>query len=246
MFAWYWSLPFSVLLLIIISLVYSLFLHRMCAHQSIIITSNKLVHFCRFWWWLMGFWYPNWVRHMSAIHRKHHRHTDTPQDPHSPYFYSLSKLLFVFRASKLGPYYVTSKEVEQSTSDLPIYNDWVEQSIYSRYHKYTFLILILLFFLLFGVWGMVISIPLVFAIRLAGRLHNYLSHKVGYRHKLATDNSRNIFPIGILLSGEELHANHHNSPGSPRLSTTWWEFDFGWTIILVLRFFGLVKLATDK
>lgn len=250
MFAWYWSLPFAVLLLMLTTAVYSIFIHRACAHKSVIFTSTALINFCRFWWWLMGFWYPNWVQHMSAMHRKHHIRTDTAEDPHSPYVYSLAQLLFVFHNPGPGqPYYMKAEEVQKLASDLPTYNDWAEQHVYSQYYKYTFFILVALFFLLFGFWGMMCSIPLLIGIRLTARMHNYLSHKVGYRHGpplKETDHSKNLFPIGFLLSGEELHANHHNSPGSARLSTRWWEFDFGWTIILILRFFGLIKLSSKK
>ena len=48
---------------------------------------------------------------------------------------------------------------------------------------------------------------------------NGIGHFWGYRNwdVPAPDASRNIFPIGILIGGEELHNNHHAFPASAKL-----------------------------
>jgi hypothetical protein len=47
---------------------------------------------------------------------------------------------------------------------------------------------------------------------------NGVGHCIGYRNWKTKDQSKNIFPFGIIVGGEELHNNHHNSPGNPKLS----------------------------
>lgn len=64
----------------------------------------------------------------------------------------------------------------------------------------------------------------------------------GYRNWPAADASTNIFPIGILIGGEELHNNHHAFPTSARLSSKWYEFDIGWLYIRTLQALGLAKV----
>lgn len=249
MFAWYWSLPFTVVLIIITSLCITIFLHRIHAHKSVVLLNSKFEDACRFWLWLMGYWHVNLVKGWCALHRKHHLKSDTKDDPHSPFIYSFSQILFVMKDPKPGdPYYLTAEELEKYGTGVPVYNDWMERNVYSLYYKYTPLILLAIFFILFGFWGMIASIPLLVFIRFIGRMHNYLSHKIGYRNRPATgtDHSVNMFPIGFFLSGEEFGANHHDNPSNPKFSEKWWEFDLGWLGIQILRFFKIVKLARDN
>ena len=59
----------------------TLYLHRSQAHRGV--TFNPVVaHAMRFWLWLTtGMVTKEWV----ATHRKHHRYTEEPGDPHSPH-----------------------------------------------------------------------------------------------------------------------------------------------------------------
>jgi stearoyl-CoA desaturase (delta-9 desaturase) len=71
---------------------------------------------------------------------------------------------------------------------------------------------------------------------------NGVGHWLGYRNKETKDKSRNFLPWGIWIGGEELHNNHHIDPASPKLSNRWFEFDIGWTWLLLFRFVKLAKL----
>jgi stearoyl-CoA desaturase (delta-9 desaturase) len=51
-----------------------------------------------------------------------------------------------------------------------------------------------------------------------------------------------VFPIGILIGGEELHNNHHTFGTSAKLSSKWYEFDIGWMYIRILESCGLAKV----
>ena len=48
-------------------------------------------------------------------------------------------------------------------------------------------------------------------------------------------------PIAVLVSGEELHNNHHRWPRSAKFSMKWWEVDAGWMLIRTLAAFGLAS-----
>jgi stearoyl-CoA desaturase (delta-9 desaturase) len=69
-----------------------------------------------------------------------------------------------------------------------------------------------------------------------------LGHSIGYRNYNSKDNSHNYFPFGLMAGGDEFHNNHHYSPGNPKYSQRWFEFDIGWVCITVLRYLGLAKL----
>src|SRR4029079_9648553 len=55
------------------------------------------------------------------------------------------------------------------------------------------------------------------------------------------DASTNLFPIGVLIGGEEFHNNHHAHPTSAKLSSAWYEFDIGWMYIRLLEALALAR-----
>ena len=122
--------------------------------------------------------------------------------------------------------------------------DWVEHHVFEP-HKYTGPVLLLVLnVLLFGfvvgpiLWaGQVLWVPFW-----AAGVVNGLGHTIGYRNYKVKDASRNLIPVGLLLSGEELHNNHHKFPSSAKFSKRWFEFDMGWFYIQVLRVFGLARV----
>jgi stearoyl-CoA desaturase (delta-9 desaturase) len=71
---------------------------------------------------------------------------------------------------------------------------------------------------------------------------NGIGHYWGYRNWDCADASRNIFPLGILIGGEELHNNHHAFASSAKLSSKWYELDIGWLYIRILQALGLAKV----
>jgi stearoyl-CoA desaturase (delta-9 desaturase) len=71
---------------------------------------------------------------------------------------------------------------------------------------------------------------------------NGIGHYFGYRNFNAEDASTNIFPLGILIGGEELHNNHHAYAASAKLSSKWYEFDIGWMYIRGMETLGLARV----
>ena len=217
----------------------TVYLHRGQAHRGL--TFHPLLeHFMRFWLWITtGMVTKQWV----AIHRKHHRYSDQPGDPHSPHVYGIRQVLF--KGALL--YHEASKDKDMVNSyggGTP--SDWMEHNIYSAHSRLGIGILLVLNTLIFGWWGLLIwGIQMLWIPFWAAGVINGLAHWWGYRNGQTKDRSRNISPWGIIIGGEELHNNHHLEPSSPKLSKNWWEFDIGWFYIRVLEILRLAKVRNE-
>jgi stearoyl-CoA desaturase (delta-9 desaturase) len=219
----------------------SLYLHRSLTHQSVVFSPIAAFPM-RVWLWLFtGMSAKQWV----AVHRKHHAFVDTENDPHSPVIHGWAHILF------LGVMYYRKAYGDAAT--LEKYSRGLKEDFFEKYIfvplKYVgpvvlYGITALTFGPLFGlfVWiGLVLWVPFW-----AAGVVNGLGHTVGYRNFPVEDASTNILPVGLLLSGEELHNNHHKMPSSAKFSVKWFEFDMGWVYISILRFFRLAKLRTAE
>jgi stearoyl-CoA desaturase (Delta-9 desaturase) len=214
----------------------TLFLHRGQAHKALIF-HPVLSHFMRFWLWLTtGMVTKQWV----AVHRKHHRFSDEPGDPHSPHVYGIKQVFF--KGAVL--YHEASKDkVMVDTYGAGTPADWIEHNLYSAHSRLGIGILLVLTTLMFGWWGIVIwGIQMLWIPFWAAGVVNGVAHWWGYRNGETRDKSRNISPWGIIIGGECLHNNHHLEPGNPRLSRRWFEFDIGWMYINIFSFLGLLKV----
>src|SRR5690606_19275585 len=69
-----------------------------------------------------------------------------------------------------------------------------------------------------------------------------LCHAKGYRNFETDDAATNLWPLGLLVAGEELHNNHHAFPTSARFSMRRHEVDMGWLHLKVLEALGLAKI----
>jgi stearoyl-CoA desaturase (delta-9 desaturase) len=191
----------------------------------------------RFWLWLTtGMVTKQWV----AIHRKHHRFIDTDGDPHSPKLFGIKNI--VFRG--VYYYYQAAKDarmVVEYGAGTP--NDWVERKIYTKHHFLGVSLMLAINVLLFGWIGILIwLLQIVWIPFWAAGVINGLGHWWGYSNSDNKDSSRNIFPFGIWIGGEELHNNHHAEPANPRLSRKWWEIDIGWIWINIFKQLRLLKI----
>src|SRR6185503_12637887 len=122
-------------------------------------------------------------------------------------------------------------------------NDWLERNLYSR-HRYAGLLLTAVIDLvLFGLPGIAIyAVQMVWIPFWAAGVINGVGHYWGYRNFETQDTSRNIWPVGILIGGEEFHNNHHAYGSSAKFSSKWWELDIGWLYICALERLGLASI----
>lgn len=214
----------------------TLYLHRDATHRGLDL-HPWLRHVFRFWLWMTtGMVTREWV----AVHRKHHAHCETEQDPHSPMVYGIRKVLLegaeLYQAAAASP-----QTLEKYGRGAP--DDWVERHLYSKYRSLGIVFMALLDLTLFGVPGIIIIAAQMMAVPLvAAGVINGLGHYTGYRNFECSDAARNIVPWGILVVGEELHNNHHAFPASAKFSVRPWEFDLGWLYIRLFEILGLARV----
>ena len=235
--------PLAMFVLILASmqisfLAVSLYLHRGQTHGAISF-HPLLSHFFRLWLWLTtaGLVTRQWV----AVHRKHHAKCDTEDDPHSPQVHGIGKLLT--QGTLLYRRAARDKDMVKMYG-LGVKEDGLDRALYIKHPFLGAPLFLVVNIVLFGfstgalVWlCQVITVPFW-----ASGFVNGLAHYIGYRNNVTRDASRNLFPLGLFLCGEELHNNHHARPGSAKLSQKWWEFDMGWLAIRLFSLVGLVKI----
>ncbi|ACV35839.1 fatty acid desaturase [Accumulibacter sp.] len=216
----------------------TIFLHRHQAHRALDL-HPLVAHFFRLWLWLStGMVTKEW----AAIHRKHHAKCETAEDPHSPQVFGINRVLWggVFLYVKEARNGDTLQRYGRGTPD-----DWLENHLYSPWHKLGIVIMLAIDVAIFGVFpGVLIWLVQMLWIPFwAAGVINGLGHFWGYRNFNSPDASTNLFPWGILIGGEELHNNHHTFATSARLSNRWYEFDVGW---LYIRILAALRLAHIK
>jgi len=214
----------------------TIYLHRHQAHRALELHAIPS-HFFRFWLWLTT---GQVTKEWAAIHRKHHAKCDTEEDPHSPQTRGIRKVLF--EGAEL--YRIESKN--QETLDKYGHgtpNDWIERHLYSRYSWAGVILQLFINVALFGVIGITIwAVQMMWIPVTAAGIINGIGHYWGYRNYDCNDAATNIFPLGILIGGEELHNNHHTYATSAKLSSKWYEIDLGWGYIRALEMAGLAKV----
>ncbi|HEX8746215.1 MAG TPA: fatty acid desaturase [Pyrinomonadaceae bacterium] len=172
-----------------------------------------------------------------TTHRIHHAHTDAPGDPHTPRDGSWWAHMGWVLTGTAQRYDKTVRE--RYAPDLmkdPVHR-WLE--------KWYFVPLIILGIVLLAVggwpmlfWGIFFRVTLGFH---GTWLVNSATHLWGKRRFETTDDSRNSWWVALLSFGEGWHNNHHAHPRAARHGLTWYEIDFNWWSIQVLRLLGLAK-----
>ena len=167
------------------------------------------------------------------VHRNHHRHTDGPEDFHSPaqrsFLFAHVGWIFVPRAN-LADY--------EAVKDLSVYPElrWLD-----RYWVVPFLGLGAAFLASGGlhafVWGFLVS---TFVLWQATFCINSVAHLFGRRRFPTPDTSRNSLSLALLTLGEGWHNNHHYYPGSMWQGFYWWQVDFAAYGLTLLSWLGLI------
>jgi stearoyl-CoA desaturase (delta-9 desaturase) len=170
-----------------------------------------------------------WASH----HRRHHRFSDTPDDPHSPHVTS-------FWGSHIG--WVLSKDSNHTPwDDIKDWSRYPELRWLDRNHWVPGILLAVACYLIGGwsglVWGFVVSTVVLYH---ATFTINSISHLIGTRRYATSDDSRNNFVLAIITLGEGWHNNHHHYQSSANQGFFWWEIDISFMVLRVLALFGLV------
>lgn len=223
---------------------FSVYYHRANAHGMMTL-SKPLEHFCRFVNYTVGLGTTSeWLRFMVANHRFHHLNSDTVRDMQSPLNRPFISYLVSGHIDKSKFPKIITNEV---APDIPLITDWVQVNVYNKFKLGGALFMGVVYFLftssvLFGLLGLVTTA--IITPRIMYVVSDYALHRVGYRHEVQRerDVSRNLFPIGLFLWGEEFHSNHHYKPGRLNFAMKRYEFDFGYYFILLLNKTKVLKL----
>ena len=169
----------------------------------------------------------------SSWHRHHHRHTDTPQDAHSPVQYG-------FWQAHLG--WILCGDYDDP--DLSNVRDLTRVPELRFLDRHKWLPLIAYAFGCYAiagiagvVWGFVLSSVLLLH---ATALINSLAHVWGSRRYETKDSSRNNPWLALITLGEGWHNNHHHAMSYARQGFLWWELDVTYYALKVLSWLGVV------
>ena len=182
----------------------------------------------------------------AAHHRHHHRHSDAPEDPHSP--------RHGFWRSHMG-WFLTKRAFATDLRRVPDLARFPELRWLDRFDV---AVPAAMAVALYGVgevlervapglgtngpqllvWGFFVSTVVLFH---ATVTINSLAHRFGSRRFATTDDSRNNLWLALLTFGEGWHNNHHFYASSARQGFRWWEVDLTWYGLRLLAALGLVR-----
>jgi stearoyl-CoA desaturase (delta-9 desaturase) len=219
----------------------TLYLHRSQTHGAI--TFHPVVaHFMRFWLWVRtAMPTKEWV----SVHRCHHAHVDTPEDPHSPIFYGIWRVLFL----GTGLYHKAAHNgaiIAQYGKGTPA--DVLERRLYAPLSLLGPVVTLVSNAWLFGVWGIGMwLVEMAWIPFFAAGVINGLGHWWGYRNFATPDESRNLPGQywAILTCGESLHNNHHHIQNSPRFAMERGELDPGYWYFSAMKILGLARARQE-
>lgn len=170
----------------------------------------------------------------AAHHRKHHRHSDTELDVHSPNEHG-------FWWSHMG--WITAPgNFPTDMSEVGDLARYPELRFLDRFDVLVPLLLAVTLFALAGwqmlVWGFFISTVVLFHCTC---FINSLAHRMGTQRYDTGDQSRNSLLLALITFGEGWHNNHHKYPGSTRQGFFWWEIDLTYYGLRILEAIGLIR-----
>jgi stearoyl-CoA desaturase (delta-9 desaturase) len=178
----------------------------------------------------------------AAIHRHHHKHSDQPQDVHSP------KNGFYW--SHIG--WILSSNYNRTMTELvPDLVKYRELRWLDKYYLIPQLglaaVVFLLGLLVTGAWlpalGVLLVGWLLSTILMSHTTYtiNSLSHVFGHRRYATRDTSRNNWLLALITGGEGWHNNHHHYQGSARQGFKWYEIDTTYYVLWVMSKLRLVS-----
>ena len=217
------------------------FYHRYFSHRSF--KTGRVVQFIgAFIACSSGQRGPLW---WAAHHRRHHRHSDTDQDIHSPHAKG------VFWSHTL--WFMTDYAVPTLLKEIPDWLKFPELRFINRFDWIPVLVLGYGCYLLGSwdwfhsatglnslttfIWGFLVPTVCLYHATFAV---NSISHLFGKKRFDTGDESRNNGLVALLTFGEGWHNNHHFFPGSARQGFFRGEIDITYYFLKVMSCLGLV------
>lgn len=181
----------------------------------------------------------------SANHRIHHKHSDTPEDPHSANIYG-------FWYAHIG--WIMGPEYKPTRFDLIKDHKAKELMWLNKWHMVPAVVLAIAVYFVgnkvngtgwfdwtAGLSTLLIGFFLSTVILYHGTFTiNSLMHKIGNKRYYTGDESRNSAILALVTLGEGWHNNHHYYQSAARQGFYWWEFDITYYVIRTLGLLGIV------
>jgi stearoyl-CoA desaturase (delta-9 desaturase) len=221
-------------------LITSVGYHRALAHGAVSLHPLARRALLTFGPWLTGFDPKIW----AVMHRMHHVHSDTPDDPHSPVNVGF---FGIFRAQFDG-YVRTETGLKNDDPAFTGYGRDLEMGWPNRTGRWY------LPYLLHVVVAIVVGVAFGWGVGAAlfagtmshvvqGAIINYFGHAWGGRNYASDDNSRNNHMAAWLVLGEGFQNNHHRWPSSARFSCRGREVDLGYGACRLLQSLGVLRVV---
>jgi len=163
----------------------------------------------------------------ATMHRVHHAHADTENDPHSPHISGLIKPFLGIPEDLPYDHKITKDLIKDKT----------QKFTHNNYFKIQLIVIGTLSLISYFLGSM---LPLIIFYCMASvslwilyGITNTIEHMYGYRNFPTNDRSGNHHWIRFLWLGAGLHNNHHYNSRSPNfnINKKWWEFDAEYFII---------------
>lgn len=230
-FYWFYQQPLTVIVITLIMSFFigvhtSIFAHRAWAHKSWI--PSPLLNL----WGLIIFTLTPvghtiaWV----AVHREHHRFSDTSKDPHSPFYKSRWRLQFLPYFNNVNIGYATDMVRDKR-------HLWFAK-YYWHIHALWYIMLVIVNADLLMMWISAMSVTLV-----GTHMINVFAHNTPY-WLLPNSNNPSIgnpLLLGLFMhNGEAWHKNHHDDPMNWSFQRRWYEIDIG---AYLIKMFVLLRIA---
>lgn len=169
----------------------------------------------------------------AALHRHHHRYSDTEDDVHSPvhrsFFYSHVGWIF------------DKKHSESRLGEVPDLAKYPELRFLDKHQLIPGILLAILCLAIDGWSGLVIGFFLSTVFLYHGTFFiNSLAHVHGKQRYVTGDDSRNNWWLAIITLGEGWHNNHHAYQRSTRQGFRWYEIDITYYVLKALSWTGFV------
>lgn len=222
------------------------FLHRYAAHAMFSMSKG----------WEKFFYYLTFLTQGSSylspyaygiLHRLHHAHTDTEDDPHSPKYTNGLFDLMLRTKNIYGAINNENYPVEEKyKKNLPMWRKFdLFVSLYAVRIAWGVIYFIIYTFLATQ-WWMWLFFPITCLMGpVHGAIINYFAHKYGYRNFKMEDTSKNFLPVDFLMMGESYHNNHHKLLSRPNFGVRWFEIDPTYPVIKLMNWLRIIRLNTQ-
>lgn len=180
----------------------------------------------------------------GKMHRLHHTHTDTEEDPHSPdNTPNLFTMMWLTRNNYFDIYKSVTPVEEKYAKDLPRW-DAFDSIFHNMFTRMIWITAYTTFYIIFAThWWMFLFLPFTIAMgSFQGAAVNWWAHRFGYVNYPMDNTSKNILPLDFIFWGEAFHNNHHQFPGRPDNSVKWFEWDMGFQTMRLLHAFKLIRI----